>query len=163
MKCDKKTYEHLKDILGDITPNCPPHCNDHSNECYQMEADLINFYPSQDELNIQLFEVKRPKGEVLNSNLVVGAFRQLIRDVRFILMLLKDIPAQKLNIKIFAAFPETNIADIFCLDCAKVILSREDFELGCEHLKLKLLMKDPVLSESSSELLITASARGHLN
>ena len=23
LKCEKRTYQHLKDILGDITPNCP--------------------------------------------------------------------------------------------------------------------------------------------
>ena len=30
LKCEKRTYQHLKDILGDITPNCPDKsCIDH--------------------------------------------------------------------------------------------------------------------------------------
>ena len=41
LKCEE-TYGHLKDFLGDISPNCfEANCSQHKSECYQMEADII--------------------------------------------------------------------------------------------------------------------------
>ena len=93
LKTVKKTYQHLKNILGDITPNCSSeNCQPHQNECYQMEADLILVYPNQEKINIILIEVKKSRTENLNTGLVSGAFKQLVRDVKFILSLIPDSP-----------------------------------------------------------------------
>ena len=63
LKTVKVTYQYLKDILGDITPNCSDENCNHKPQCYQMEADLILIYPSEKKLNILLIEVKKSRGE----------------------------------------------------------------------------------------------------
>ena len=116
-------------------------------------------YPSVNELDIVISEVKSPKGDGLNNNLVTGAFKQLLRDVKFLLALLPDILAENIKIKALASFPETNINHLFCKDCSEYILSKEDFNLGLEHLEQKMSMKDPVLNDQNKNLFLTAVAR----
>ena len=96
---------------------------------------------------------------LLNSNLVTGAFQQLVRDVKFLLALLPDIPAQYINIKALVAFPETSASTLFCKDCSQFILSKEDFEENSEYLKLKLSIENPVLDKENENLFLTAVAR----
>ena len=114
LNCEKKTYAHLKNILGEITPNCPEgNCTQHSADCYVMESDIVFLYPTCKILHIIIIEVKRPQGEDLNNNLVIGAFNQLNRDVKFILSLLPDVPKEAFKINIYASFPETLTQKIF--------------------------------------------------
>ena len=124
-----------------------------------MEADIFLLYPNENKIEIVISEVKMPKGDGLNFNLVIGAFKQLVRDVRFLLALLTDISSEEINIKTLAAFPETYTNNSFCRDCSKLILSKEDFQLDSEHLKRKLSMKEPVLVEQNDDCFLTTVAR----
>ena len=69
LKTDKKTYQHLKNILGQVTPNCSDENCQHKADCYQMEADLISVLPSGPKLMILLIEVKKSRGENINTSL----------------------------------------------------------------------------------------------
>ena len=60
---DKRRYEHLKPLLGDITPNCSDKNCSHTAECYHMESDIVLLYPSMNKINIVIIEVKRPQGK----------------------------------------------------------------------------------------------------
>ena len=132
LKTEKKTYQHLKSILGDITPNCSDENCSHGPQCYQMESDLILLYPSEEKINILLIEVKKSRAENFkNTGLVSEAFAQLVRDVRFILALIPDFHPEKVAIRTYAAFPEEpNIDGLFCNNCRQHVLSQEDFSLG---------------------------------
>ena len=81
------------------------------------------------------------------------------RDAKLIYSLLPDIPPENINIKTFAAFPETKIDQLLCRDCADFILSKEDFDGCLDHLKQKLCIKEPSLNEQNEELFLTACAR----
>ena len=124
-----------------------------------MEADIFLLYPNENEIEIVISEVKMPKGEGLNFNLIIGAFKQLVRDVKFLLALLPDISSEEFNIKTLAEFPDTYTNNLFCRDCSKLILSKEDFQLDSEHLKRKLSMKEPVLVEQNDDCFLTTVAR----
>lgn len=162
LKTAKVTYQHLKNILGEITPNCSDkNCKHHKPQCFQMEADLILIYPSEEKVNIILFEVKQSRSENLNSGLVTGAFRQLVRDVKFILSLMPDIHLDQVDIKTFAAFPETDIKGVFCDECKQHVLSQDDLNLGLEHLEKKLSISTETqnLNEANEVLMQTICAR----
>ena len=43
LNCEKRTYAHLKDILGEITPNCfETNCSQHKARLIGKEADDIS-------------------------------------------------------------------------------------------------------------------------
>ena len=69
LKAEKKTYQHLSNILGQITPGCSADNCEHKSECYQMEADLISVVPCGPKLRLLLIEVKKSRGENINTNL----------------------------------------------------------------------------------------------
>ena len=64
-----------------------------------------------------------------------------------------------MDIRTFAAFPETYTNEFFCQGCAKHILSKEDFDLGTDHLAERLSLVDPILNEQNEKLLLEVSAR----
>ena len=127
-----------------------------------MEIDLILLVPSENKICIIISEVKRIE-ELKNFNPVQNALIQLSKDVKFVLSLLPDIPAENIIIKTFAVFPETKTNQIFCSQCAEHILSREDFEFGLESFKKKLCLETPKLTKENEGLLLNACARliGH--
>ena len=164
LKCDEKKYRHLRVIVGHITPNCK--CTDdksekHTNDCYQMEADLVLLYPQDDKVNVRLIEVKRIQSEGLKEKTVSLVFEQLEKDADFILSMLRDIPKSKINLKTFAAFPETNIDENeFCRECQQFVLSKDDFTADCNHLQIKLAINNNDLKETDiNEVFSTACAR----
>ena len=160
LNCEKRTYAHLKDILGEITPNCfETNCSQHKAECFQMESDIIFLYPTSKIIHIIIIEVKRPQGIGLNNNLVTGAFIQLVKDVKFILSLLPDVPKAGFKIHTFAAFPETLKEENFCMDCSNYILSKEDFNQGSDHLIERLRVTEPNLNDNNKDLFLLACAR----
>ena len=65
---------------------------------FQMEADVILVYPSQEKINVTLIEVKKSRNGNLNTGLVSGAFRQLVRDVKLILFLIPDLHQDQFDI-----------------------------------------------------------------
>ena len=145
LKCVKNTFEHLRGVFGDIAPHCETHCGDgnHKSECFQMEADIVLLYPGEDDiLNVVIIEVKRPEKEgCLNDNLVTGALAQQRRTVKLILLLLQELPTNKLNTKTFMAFPETTQKE-GCQDCQDNILYAEDFQ-DPKNLKTRLNIGPP--------------------
>ena len=83
----------------------------------------------------------------------------MVKDVKFILSLIPDLPQEFVDIRTFAAFPETYTNEFFCQGCAKHILSKEDFDLGTDHLAERLSLVDPILNEQNEKLLLEVSAR----
>ena len=163
LKTEKKTYQELKSILGEVTPNCQDVDCNHQPECFQMEADIILLYPCQDYLVFLLIEVKKSrKKDFGKSSLVPEAFKQLVRDVRFILALMPDVPKDKIIINTLAAFPEeTDINELFCNECRKHILCHEDFTEGSDKLaeKLSILKHIPNFKNEHENLMQTVCAR----
>ena len=145
-----KTYEVLSELIGkEIVPNC--RCKEdgeHKPQCYDLEADLILFFPANGKLQIRLIEVKRPDGvpwaeemkASLNKLLVNKALNQLEKDTKFILDLLPDIPTEKLDIKAVMAFPETECEQYFCESCINMVITAEDMKNDSQILK-KLSVK----------------------
>ena len=89
LKTNQRTYQHLKNIIGQVTPNCSEENCQHKSECYQMEADIILIHPYRDQIRILLYEVKKSRGkDFKNTRLVSEAFKQLVRDTKFILSLI---------------------------------------------------------------------------
>ena len=156
LKCENEgKYEFLEDIVGKITPNCSEdhYSHSHTKECFQMEADIFCLYPEKDILVVIIVEVKRAQnGEDVKSSLVIGAFKQLVRDVRFFLSLLPDVQIESLVIRTFAAFPDSRTKDMFCDDCSRYILSKDDFILGSKHIKERLSIDSPLLSLQNEDL-----------
>ena len=107
----KGTFDHLRPIVGDIAPNCKMDCGEggHSNECFDMEADIILLYPGADKkLHIVIIEVKRPvNSEEPTGNIIDDALVQIRKDRRFMLTLLNDISTEDIDIQTFIAFPDT--------------------------------------------------------
>ena len=69
LNLEKKSYQHLSNILGQITPNCFDENCSHTSECYQMEADLILIYPSEEKIILILNEVKKIRGKDVQTSL----------------------------------------------------------------------------------------------
>ena len=69
LKAERKTYQHLNKILGQVTPGCSDENCEHKSECYQMEVDLICVLPCGPKLRILLIEVKKSRGKNINANL----------------------------------------------------------------------------------------------
>ena len=124
-----------------------------------MESDLILIYPNENKIYIIIIEVKRIDGELKSFKQVQIAFSQLSRDVKLLLSLLLDIPAENININFFVAIPVSSTDNVFCEECSQFILSKEDFDVGLEHLKQKLSLRDPVLNDQNKNLFLTAAAR----
>ena len=159
---NKDTYKHLKAIIGDIPPlycKCKSETCQIKNECYDMEIDLILLYPCGSKICVIIYEVKKVEGDLKNFKQVQVAFSQLSRDVKLILSLLIDVPAENIFIKTFAVFPENNTHHLFCNECSEFILSKEDFDLGLEHLKQKLCIMEPKFNNENETLMLKACAR----
>ena len=166
LKCEnKKSFSHLKEVLGDIAPNCETNCGEenHFKECYQREVDLVMVYTSENKLHIVICEVKRSEDGSLNNVLVTGAWNQIVKAIKFVLMLIPDIPRDKIDLEYFVAFPESSCQEQFCEECFENILSKEDFDKEIEHLESKLKIEEYRESEVSNDLLLTATSRliGH--
>jgi len=165
---NKKTFEHLKSITGPIRPlNCKCKFGEScklEDKCFDVETDLILLYQNENKISIRIIEVKRIEKEITkNFNQLSNALDQLTRDVKLMLSLLPDVNVAFLDIQVFAAFPETKTHHLFCSDCTKYIISKEDFDLGIPHLKQKLFINDPTLNDENEELLLKTCARmiGH--
>ena len=168
LNCHKKSFPYLENIVGVFPPLyckfkskdgvCKDQCT-LEDQCYHMESDLILVYPNENKIYIILIEVKRIDGELKSFKQAKDAFSQLSRDVNLIYFLLPDIPDENIIIRTYIAFPETFTHNLFCNDCSKFILSKEDFAKDSEHLKHKLAIKDPVLNDQNENLFLTAVAR----
>ena len=159
---NKNTYQHLKEMIGDIPPlycKCKSEICQLKDECYDMEIDLILLYPCESKICVIINEVKKIEGEMKNFKQVQVAFSQLLRDVKLILSLLIEVPAENIFIKTFAVFPENKTHHLFCQKCSEFILSKEDFDLGLEHLKEKLCIKETELNDENEILLLKACSR----
>ena len=75
LRCRRRTFYHLKPLLGDIVPNC--HCGEnyywgHKSGCYDLEADIIFIYPGSDEkIHVDLIEVKRPEYQNIKKFFII--------------------------------------------------------------------------------------------
>jgi hypothetical protein len=89
---------------------------------------------------------------------------QLEKGINFILSIIPDIPSSCLDIKAFSAFPETPCASLFCQDCQRRIISKEDVEkmrTNSKQLRGKLEISGELETpkETSLEYLLAATSR----
>ena len=127
-----------------------------------MEADLIAVLPSGSKIKIILQEVKKSRGkDFKNTGLVSEAFKQLVRDTKFILAMIPDIHRDQIDIGIFAAFPESDTSGLFCDECKQHVLSQSDFRQDSDYLceKLAISTEEQVLNEQNEHAMKTICAR----
>ena len=157
----KGTFDHLRPIVGDIAPNCKTDCGEggHSNECFDMEADIILLYPGADgKLHIVIIEVKRPvNSEKPTDNIIDDAMVQLRKDRKFILTLLNDISIDYIDIQTLIAFPDTESFANNVTELSEVLLTKDD--LCKPTLSKKLKINWIIDTQIENQLFLTACAR----
>ena len=140
----KKDFEALKSVLGDFNEKVD-----------DMEVDGVLMYPGKDKLEIRLFEVKRAHDGSLKHEHIEKASQQLQIDVMLIDWILKDIPADKINVKAFISLDisKRKKLDNFCDVCSENVLFQEDFSHpSSQNLAEKLSMEEIEEKEEDQQI-----------
>ena len=122
--------------------------HEHKLGCYQSETDLIILYPRHSTLCIRIIEVKRQfsftwdQHTLPNTRLVTKCLEQLEKGFRFILSLIPDVSSQDLDVKLFTAFPEADCSQLFCDECKRMVIDKNDFNLSKENVFKKLHLEE---------------------